>query len=189
MARRTLSKAAKLRLIEYGDVSRRGIEWLGRKGINPGNATVPLCSECNNLFSTVLEGPVSPIFRTLDNDQPISDFNAELLVRICQARGGLHNEILASGSSNEAAAVLLAATTALLSALTGLLLLTRLLIRLLILLPALLATALLLAALVLLRAAASRGSLDSVRGDPARRGVERGRRGAGGSTDQPHQHG
>jgi hypothetical protein len=74
---------------------RRGIEWLGRKRINPGNATVPLCSECNNLFGTVLEGPVSRIFRTLDNNQPISDLDAELLVRWMWKFEGLQFHVFA----------------------------------------------------------------------------------------------
>jgi hypothetical protein len=68
-------------LIDYAEVHRRGIDWLGRKGVHPGKATVPLCGECNNLFGTILEGPVSQIFRALDDNQPISDFDAELLVR------------------------------------------------------------------------------------------------------------
>jgi hypothetical protein len=68
-------------LIKYADVHREGISWLGKKGLNPDKATVPLCDECNNLFGTILEGPVSTIFRALDAEQPISDHDAELLVR------------------------------------------------------------------------------------------------------------
>jgi hypothetical protein len=82
-------------LIEYADVTRRGIEWLGREAVSPDKATVPLCSECNNLFGTVLEGPVSRIFRALDNDQPISDLDAELLVRWMWKFEGLQFHVFA----------------------------------------------------------------------------------------------
>jgi hypothetical protein len=68
-------------LIEHADVRSEGIDWLGIKGIAPDQATVPLCSECNNALATSLEGPVTTIFRALDADEPISDLEAELLVR------------------------------------------------------------------------------------------------------------
>lgn len=68
-------------LTEHADVHREGISWLGMEGVSPDKATIPLCDECNNLFGTVLEGPVSAVFRVLDAEQPISDEQAELLVR------------------------------------------------------------------------------------------------------------
>jgi hypothetical protein len=68
-------------LIEYAEVHREGISWLGKDDVSADSATVPLCDECNNLFGTLIEGPVSKLFRTLDADQPISDYDAELLVR------------------------------------------------------------------------------------------------------------
>jgi hypothetical protein len=68
-------------LIDHADVSRDGIEWLGKKGVDPASATVPLCGECNNELANVLEGPVSTIFRGLDAGEAVSDIEAELLVR------------------------------------------------------------------------------------------------------------
>lgn len=68
-------------LIEYADAKRDGIEWLGRKGLNPEKATMPLCGGCNNAFANTLEGPVSAILRNVDSGEAISDLEAELLVR------------------------------------------------------------------------------------------------------------
>lgn len=68
-------------LIEHADVRSEGIDWLGMKGIAPDKATVPLCNDCNNALANNLEGPVSKIFRALDAEEPISDLEAELLVR------------------------------------------------------------------------------------------------------------
>jgi hypothetical protein len=68
-------------LIEHADVRRDGIDWLGARGVSPDKATFPLCNDCNNAFANTLEGPVSTIFRSLDAGDPISDQEAELLVR------------------------------------------------------------------------------------------------------------
>jgi hypothetical protein len=68
-------------LIAHADVRRDGIDWMGRSGVDPNKATIPLCDECNNAFGTILEGPVSAIFRAIEAGQAISDLDAELLVR------------------------------------------------------------------------------------------------------------
>jgi|SoiMethySBSTD1v2_1073268.scaffolds.fasta_scaffold23554_2 hypothetical protein len=68
-------------LIKHADVRRDGIEWLGKKGLNPEKATVPLCEECNNEFANTLEGPVSSILRGLESGEALSDLEAEIIVR------------------------------------------------------------------------------------------------------------
>jgi hypothetical protein len=68
-------------LIEHADVRRDGIDWLGKRGVAPEKATVPLCEECNNAFANVLEGPVSSILRAIDAGEALSDLDAELVVR------------------------------------------------------------------------------------------------------------
>jgi hypothetical protein len=83
-------------LIEHCDVKRDGIEWLGRKGIDPETATVPLCNECNNALAVSLEGPVSRIFRAVDAGEALSDLEAELLVRWMWKFEGLQWSLYAS---------------------------------------------------------------------------------------------
>ena len=68
-------------LIEYAEARSEGITWLGRQGVNPLKATIPLCGECNALLGTELEGPVSNIMRELDAGGSLSDREAEQLVR------------------------------------------------------------------------------------------------------------
>jgi hypothetical protein len=68
-------------LIDHADARRDGIAWLGKERLNPENATVPLCGECNNAFANALEGPVSNILRAVEAGGSLSDLDAELLVR------------------------------------------------------------------------------------------------------------
>jgi hypothetical protein len=77
-------------LIEHADVRTDGIDWLGKSRVAPEQATLPLCADCNNAFANNLEGPVSAIFRALDAGEPISDLDAELLVRWMWKFEGLH---------------------------------------------------------------------------------------------------
>src|SRR5262245_24796256 len=68
-------------LIEYTEAQHEGISWLGKEGVSPAKATMPLCGDCNNLLASVLEAPVSLIFRALEAGEAVSDLDAELLVR------------------------------------------------------------------------------------------------------------
>jgi hypothetical protein len=68
-------------LIDYAKVHHEGIAWLDDQRIDPDKATIPLCRDCNEGFGNSLETPVSAIFRELDRGAPISENEAELLVR------------------------------------------------------------------------------------------------------------
>jgi hypothetical protein len=83
-------------LIAHADVRRDGIDWIERSGVDPSKAMIPLCDECNNAFGTILEGPVSAIFRAIDAGQAISDLDAELLVRWTWKFEGLQWHMFAS---------------------------------------------------------------------------------------------
>jgi hypothetical protein len=60
--------------------STKSVRWVAGR-INPLSATIPLCVECNSLLGKELESPVCQIFREIDGDFGISDYEAELLVR------------------------------------------------------------------------------------------------------------
>jgi hypothetical protein len=83
-------------LIEFAGVKYEGITWFEKRNVDPTSATIPLCNECNNSFATVLEGPVSSIFRSLRAGNPISDQDAELLVRWLWKFEGLQWSLRAS---------------------------------------------------------------------------------------------
>jgi hypothetical protein len=68
-------------LIKHADARRDGIDWLGRRGVHPRGAVMPLCSECNQAFANVLEGPISTILPAIEAGEGLSDAEAELLVR------------------------------------------------------------------------------------------------------------
>lgn len=76
-------------LIEYADARQEGItwpekvgfDWEDRRNVNPEKAVVPLCGDCNGVLGTLLEGPISKIFRGLDRGEGLSDLEAEFLVR------------------------------------------------------------------------------------------------------------
>lgn len=57
------------------------IRWHEGKKIPGLAATLPICEECNTLFGAELESPVAQIFDCLENEEGISDFKAELLIR------------------------------------------------------------------------------------------------------------
>src|SRR5262249_2944928 len=84
-------------LIEYTEARNNGITWLGKEGINPARATMPLCRDCNNAFANTLEGPVSLIFRALEAGEALSDLDAELLVRWMWKFEGLQWHLLGRG--------------------------------------------------------------------------------------------
>lgn len=77
-------------LIDYAQVHHEGITWFDGQTVDPDNATIPLCRECNEAFGTVLEGPVAEIFRQLEQGASISEDEAELLVRWLWKFEGLH---------------------------------------------------------------------------------------------------
>ena len=58
-----------------------GIRWGERRGVAPLAATLPLCEECNTAFGRDLEAPTSRLFEDIEQDQGLSDEEAELLVR------------------------------------------------------------------------------------------------------------
>jgi hypothetical protein len=69
-------------LIDHADVHAEGIRWLGVEGlIHPERATVPLCKQCNETLGRELESPVAAIFARLEQDDGLTDEDAELLVR------------------------------------------------------------------------------------------------------------
>src|SRR6266852_3847134 len=90
-------------LIEYANAFHEGIQWIEpEKRISAEKATVPLCDECNNAFGTTLEGPVSKIFRSIEAHRPLSDADAELLVRWMWKFEGLQWYLLAAADSPHA---------------------------------------------------------------------------------------
>lgn len=69
-------------LINKTSTDKTGIKWLDNsRKIPASSCTLPLCEDCNSKFGQKLEQPVSNIFDDLENGIPISDIEAELLVR------------------------------------------------------------------------------------------------------------
>jgi hypothetical protein len=86
-------------LIKHADAQRDGIDWLGRRRVHPRKATIPLCSDCNQALNTALEIPVSTILPAIEAGQPISDQEAELLVRWMWKFEGLQWSLFNAGQT------------------------------------------------------------------------------------------
>lgn len=69
-------------LTDHCEASADGVQWMNAKmRIDPKNATIPLCSDCNHRLGSELERPVKEIFRELEAGEAISNKDGELLAR------------------------------------------------------------------------------------------------------------
>ncbi len=68
-------------LINKTKTHKTGIAWYKGKIISGLAATIPICKDCNTLLGCELESPVAHIFNELEDENGITDFQAELLIR------------------------------------------------------------------------------------------------------------
>jgi hypothetical protein len=87
-------------LINHANVIKEGVSWIPGRRIDPRQATLPLCVNCNNSLGAELEEPVSRILQRVEAGDGLTDTEAEKLIRwlwkfeglfVSYAHAGIHD--------------------------------------------------------------------------------------------------